>query len=77
MMWLQLKLQMLPIVAVEINNKINEYKHIINLLNETQDTQNNQNIINYITMNNVGSRQSLNHANAGNDERQQLLIMYS
>lgn len=55
-MWLQLKLQMLPIVAVEINNKINEYKHIINLLNETHDDPNNQNILNYITMNNVGSR---------------------
>lgn len=29
MLWLQLKLQMLPIIAVEINNKINEYKLVI------------------------------------------------
>ena len=27
MLWLQLKLQMLPIIAVEINNRINEYNN--------------------------------------------------
>ena len=35
MKWLQLKLQMLPIVAVEINNRVHEYKDIVNMIEDS------------------------------------------
>ena len=34
MKWLQLKLQMLPIVAVEINNTITEYKLMVHQIED-------------------------------------------
>ena len=52
MPWLQLKLQMLPIIAVEINNTITEYKQLVDKIQaySGQDGDRLQDMTKYVHM---------------------------